>query len=235
MKKFFLFLLISMFYCHTKNVTAAERLVTSFVISDEWYHNIFLIADKVDSMATTNFTVQIGSSEDNVGGELLYNFPNWYNDKFAPALFYEDINEDALKDIVVALISGVGSGLSTKEIHVLNQIHDPNRRFEEVPVESINDAVKRLVKMERQEDQVTILIGEKKYVVDLSKFNYNELSYDRPFVGVLEDYKAENGVLYGFTTVFVSIGGYVGELKIQYGWNGKMYQAMSISFDEAKS
>lgn len=234
MKKFFLFLLISMFYCHTKNVTAAERLVTSFVISDEWYHNIFLIADKVDSMATTNFTVQIGSG-DNVGGELLYNFPNWYNDKFAPALFYEDINEDALKDIVVALISGVGSGLSTKEIHVLNQIHDPNRRFEEVPVESINDAVKRLVKMERQEDQVTILIGEKKYVVDLSKFNYNELSHDRPFVGVLEDYKVENGVLYGFTTVLVSIGEHVGELNIQYGWNGKMYQAMSISFDEAKS
>ncbi|BDH60342.1 hypothetical protein MTP04_04720 [Lysinibacillus sp. PLM2] len=233
MKRHFLLLFIFMFYCHTENVSA-ERLVTAFVISDEWYDNIFLIADKVDSMATNNFTVQIGSSGDNVGGELLYNFPNWYNDKFAPALFYEDINGDALKDIVVALISGAGSGFSTKEIHVLNQIHDPNRRFEEVPVESINDAVKRLVKMERQEDQVTILIGEEKYVVNLSKFNDNELSHDCPFAGMLEDYKVGNGVLYGFTTVFVSIGEHVGELNIQYGWNGEMYKAVSISFAETK-
>lgn len=36
---------------------------------DVWYENIFLIADKADSMATKNFTVQVGGGVDSVGGE----------------------------------------------------------------------------------------------------------------------------------------------------------------------
>lgn len=213
---------------------AVQRVVTSHIISDVWYENIFLIADKVDSMATKNFTVQVGGGVDSVGGELLYTFPNWYNDKFAPTLFYEDINGDGLKDVIVELISGAGSGISTKEIHVLNQVHDPNRRYEEVPVESINDAVKRLVIMERKGDEITVLNGKKKYVVNYLKFGY-QYSDDPPGVGSREDYKPENGVLYGYTTVFVSIpeAGIV-SLKVKYGWDGKMYKAESVTFKEAE-
>lgn len=163
MRKFFIGLFIMILVCHTGKVYAEQRVVTSYIISDVWYENIFLIADKVDNMATKNFTVQVG------GGELLYNFPNWYNDKFAPKLFYEDINSDGLKDIIVELISGAGVSLATKEIHVLNQVHDPYSRYEEIPVESINDAVKRLVKMKRKGNEISLLIGKKKYVVDYSK------------------------------------------------------------------
>jgi hypothetical protein len=47
------------------------------------------------------------------------------NSKFVPDLFYNDINGDGLRDIIVALVSGAGSGIAMKEIHVLNQIHDP--------------------------------------------------------------------------------------------------------------
>lgn len=218
----------------TEKVYAGQRVVTSHIISDRWYENIFLIAEKVDSMATKNFTVQVGGGEDSVGGELLYNFPNWYNSKFAPKLFYEDINGDGLKDVIVALISGAGSGVSTKEIHVLNQVRDPNMRYEEVPVESINDAVKRLVKMERRGNEITILIGKKKYLVDLLKFGYQS-SNDPPGVGSLEDYKPENGVLYGYTTVFVTIPeASIGSLKIKYSWDGKMYKAESVTFKETE-
>ena len=152
-----------------------QRVVTSHIISDVWYENIFLIADKIDSMATKNFTVQVGGGVDGVGGELLYNFPNWYNSKFAPKLFYEDINGDGLKDVIVALISGAGSGVSTKEIHVLNQVHDTYRRYEEVPVESINDAVKRLVIMERKGNEITVLTGKMKYLIDFLNLVINLL------------------------------------------------------------
>lgn len=222
MKRFFVCLLIMILVCQTGKVYAIQRVVTSHIISNVWYENIFLIADKVDSMATKNFTVQVG--------ELLYNFPNWYNSKFAPKLFYEDINGDELKDVIVALISGAGSGISTKEIHVLNHVNDPYTRYEEVPVESINDALKRLVKMERKGDEITVLIGNKKYVVDYLKFGY-QYSDDPPGVGSREDYKPKNGVLYGYTTVFVSIPeAGIGSLKVKYGWDGKMYKAESVTF-----
>lgn len=219
---------------HTGKQYAIQRVVTSHIISDLWYENIFLIADKVDSMATKNFTVQVGGGVDSVGGELLYNFPNWYNDKFAPALFYEDINDDGLKDVIVELISGAGSGISTKELHVLNQVKDPYRRYEEVPVESINDAVKRLVRIERKGDDITLLSGKKKYVVNYLRFDY-QYSDEPPGFGSNEDYKPENGVLYGYTNVFVTIPeASIGSLKIKYGWDGSMYKAESVTFKETK-
>ncbi|WP_449536276.1 hypothetical protein [Ferdinandcohnia sp. Marseille-Q9671] len=223
-----------MFVCNTGKAYAVQRVVTSHIISNVWYENIFLIADKADGSATKNFTVQVGGGVDSVGGELLYNFPNWYNDKFAPKLFYEDSNGDKLNDIIVALISAAGSGLSTKEIHILNQVHDPDRSYEEVPVESISDAVKRLVKMKQKGNEIVFKIGEKKYFVDYFKFGYYT-SVDRPGVGSIEDYKTENGVLYGYTTVFVSIPeASIGTLKVKYHWDGKMYKAESATFSEAK-
>jgi hypothetical protein len=231
-RKYFLCLLVMILVSHTGKAYAVQRVVTSHSISDVWYENIFLIADKADGMATKNFTVQVGDGVDSVGGELIYNFPNWYNSKFAPKLFYEDINSDGLKDIIVALISGAGSGVSTKEIHVLNQVHDPYRRYKEVPVESINDAVKRFVKMEQNSNEITLQIGKKKYLVDYLKFGYYT-PVDTPGVGSIEDYKPKNGVLYGYTTVFVSIPeASIGSLKVKYHWDGKMYKAESVTFSE---
>lgn len=145
---------------------------------------------------------------------------------------YEDINSDGLRDVIVALISGAGSGISSKEIHILNQRQDPNRRYEEVPVESINDAVKRLVKIEQKGNEITILIDKKKYLVDYSKFGYYT-PVDRPGVGSVEFYKPEKGVLYGYTSVFVSIPeASIGRLKVKYHWNGKMYKAETVTFRE---
>ncbi|GAA0336163.1 hypothetical protein GCM10008967_28180 [Bacillus carboniphilus] len=235
MKKIILCLLLYILCSQTGKAYATDRVVTSFIISDKWYENIFLIADKADSMATKNFTIQVGGSGDSVGGELLYHFPNWYNVKFAPKLFYEDINNDEFKDVVVALISGSGSGVSKKEIHVLNQVQDPYRRYQEVPVESINDAVKRLVKMKQKGNQITISIGKKKYVIDYSKFGYYT-PVNSPGVGSIEDYQPVNGVLYGNTTVFVTIPeASIGSFKVKYGWDGRMYKAESVTFNEAKT
>lgn len=234
MKRVLVILFIFILICHRGKAYAADRLVTSFIISDKWYDNIFLIADKAGGMATRNFTLQVGSGG-NVGGEIIYNFPNWYNDKFAPKLFYEDINDDELKDITVVLISGAGSGLSTKEIHILNQVRDPNQRYEEVPVEPINSAVKRLVKMKRNGNKASIHIGKAIYNVDISKFQYlpNTIA-PNPSVGQLEDYSIENGVLTGSTVVFISPAGQIGGLRIEYDWDGKMYKAKSVTFKEAE-
>lgn len=229
------FIVLFLFGVTVEKANAVERIVISSLPSELWYENLFLMADTIDGnwMAHRNFTIQVGLA----GGEsvLLYHFPNWYNDKFTPELFYEDLTGDHLKDIGVVLISGAGSGLSMKNIHILNQIQDPNRRYEEVAVESINDAVKRLVKMELHGNLATILIGKKKHVVELSKFHFllGTLS-PTPFVGQEENYSAENGVLYGTTIVYISPAGHIGTLRITYFWNGKMYKAKSIQFEEAE-
>lgn len=226
MKKLFACIFVAFSLCHTGNALAAQRVVTSYIISDVWYENIFLIADRIDWMSTENFTLQVGD-------DLFYNFPEWRNAKFAPALFYEDINADELKDIIVVLTSGSGSGISTKEIHVLNQVKDPYIRYHEVPVESVEDAVERLVKMEQKGNKILIMIDDREYEVDYPKFGYSTPIHS-PQIGAIEEYAPKNGVLYGYTTAFVSIPeASIGQFKVKYGWNGKMYKAESVAFIEA--
>ncbi len=60
MKNLLIGLLIMFIVWPIGNTYAAQRVVTSHIISDVWYENIFLIADMEDNMATKNFTVQIG-------------------------------------------------------------------------------------------------------------------------------------------------------------------------------
>lgn len=231
MRAFFLGLSIVIIFCNTGKAYAVDRAVVGYNISNVWYNNIFLIADKADSMGYKNFTVQVG---DGGGHEELYDFPDWYNSKFNPKLFYKDISGDGLEDIIVVLISGAGTGISTKEIHVLNQIKDPYRRFEEVPVESINDAVKRLVQMEQKGNKITILIDKKRHVIDYSNFGYYT-PVDSPGAGSIEDYKPKDGILYGSSNVFVTIPeAYIGSLEVIYAWNGKVYTVESVTFVEAE-
>jgi hypothetical protein len=73
----------------------------------------------------------------------------------------------------VVLVTGAGSGVSEKGIHVLHQGYPGFYNFQEVPVEPIDKAVKRLVKMEKQGDIVTITSGKKKNKIDIAKFNYD--------------------------------------------------------------
>jgi hypothetical protein len=222
--------MLLIFFWNFEKVYATDRVVTSFIPSDVWYENIFLIADKIetDKMAHKNFTLQVGLPGG--GSGLLYNFPDWYNDKYTPELLKEDLNGDALTDIIVVLVSASGSGLSNKEIHILNQVIDPYQRYEEVAVESINKAVKRLVILKKQGDNAIIEIGKKKYVVDKNKLGYEPLTFDPPGVGQQENYRVENGILYGSTVVFISPSGSIGSLDIEYFWDGKMYKAKSIIF-----
>ncbi|WP_078380661.1 hypothetical protein [Sutcliffiella halmapala] len=206
-----------------------NQVVTAMVHSDIWYENIFLLAKKFNSMAHKNFTIQVGLSGSS--SVLQYNFPEWYNDKFSPDLFYEDLNKDELKDIIVVLISGSGTGLSTKDIHILHQKVDPYQRFEEVSVDPISSVVKRLVKFEKEGEMAIITIGKKTYKVDVSKFDYNPKTYfPKPFTGGVEEYRIEKGILYGTTVVYISPSGSIGELEIEYLWDGTKYSPNKIEF-----
>lgn len=230
MNRIFLTLLVVILFCGSGKAYAVERVVIRSITvdnPDKVNENIYLIADK-DGADYKNFTVQVGDF-----GRGLYNFPNWYHYSYEPKLYKEDLNGDKLEDIIIELVTGSGSSLSTKAIHILHQGYAGFYDFQEVPVEPINDAVKRLVKMEQKGDKITILIGKKKYVVDYSRFGYYT-PVDRPGYGSIEGYEPKNGILYGTTNVFVTIPeAYIGGLTVKYAWDGKMYKAESVTFETA--
>jgi hypothetical protein len=230
LNKVFLSLFVVILFWGSGKAFAVDRVVIRSITvdnPDKWNENIYLIADK-DGADYKNFTVQVGDF-----GRSLYNFPNWYHYSYEPKLYKEDLNGDKLEDIIIELVTGSGSSVSTKAIHILHQGNADFYDFQEVPVEPISDAVKRLVKMEQKGDKITVVIGNMKYVVDYSRFGYSTL-VDRPGYGSIEGYEPKGGILYGTTNVFVTIPeAYIGGLTVKYAWDGKMYKGESVTFEAA--
>ncbi|WP_097028293.1 hypothetical protein [Clostridium peptidivorans] len=229
----FMFLLIITF--KFENIYARDRVVLLSIPSDVWHQNIYLIADKLSWIEYRNFTVQVGDR-----GEFIYNFPNWYHGKYDPALYKEDINGDKLEDIIVVLNNDIaGYGKPVKDIHILNQIHDPYRRYEEAIVEPIEVTVKNHVKIDEHDNKVFIYVDKNKYNIDLSKYNYTNPR--EPYVSIKSvEYFIKNGKLLATADVYVArdnsvYGGLIGYLNIEYFWDGKVYKSKSIIFNEQSS
>jgi hypothetical protein len=223
------FLIISLVTCKFESIYAADRVVVKSLLSDLWYENIYLLADKLSWMDYKNFTVQIGDK-----GSLVYNFPNWYSGKNDIKLSKEDINDDTEEDIIIVLNNDIAKVRKpVDEIHILNKIIDPNLRYEEAQIEPIKLTVDRLIKMEQQGNTVTVVADKKKYNVNISKYNY--ANPHSPYVSTeFIEYSIKKGKLIGTVGAYVSYdavtGGIIGKFDIQYQWNGKMYKANSIVF-----
>jgi hypothetical protein len=230
LNKVFLSLFVVILFCGSGKAYAVDRVVIRSITvdnPDKVNENIYLIADK-DGADYKNFTVQVGDF-----GRSLYNFPNWYHYSYEPKLYKEDLNGDKLEDIIIELVTGSGSSVSTKAIHILHQGYADFYDFQEVPVEPIDEALKRLVKMEQKGDKINVLISKKKYVVDYSRFGYYT-PVDRPGYGSIEEYQPKGGVLYGKTNVFVTIPeAYIGGFTVKYAWDGKMYKGEYVTFEAA--
>lgn len=217
-----------------ENVYASDRVVLKSIISDLWYENIYLIADKITWMEYRNFTVQIGDS-----GQLVYNFPNWYHGKYEAGLYIEDINEDKLEDIIIILNNDAGGSVTQKNIHILNQIHDPYRGYGEAPVEPIELTVTKHTDIKQHGNIVSIMADKKKYNVNISKYNFLNPRDPYPAIELIE-HSITNGKLMGSVGVYVQrddtvTGGLIGHLNIEYFWDREMYKAKTIVFREYSS
>ncbi|TQR15548.1 hypothetical protein [Psychrobacillus soli] len=222
------FLITFLLLCQLENAYASERVVLLSVPSDIWYKRVYLLADKKSWMDFENFTVQIGDR-----GVLVYHFPDWYHGKYDPALYYQDINEDMLEDVIIVLNNDKADH---KEIHILNQIQDPYLRFEEAPVEPIDLTINRLVKIRKHNHILSILASKIKYEIDLSPYNFTNPR--KPYFSTeTVEYSIENGALIGTMSVNVVrddsvYGGLLGYLTIVYFWDGKMYKAKYVTFQQ---
>ncbi|MCO0600446.1 hypothetical protein NGI46_24175 [Peribacillus butanolivorans] len=55
----------------------------------------------------------------------VYSRPFWINDinpSYAPQIYYEDINKDEKKELIIILTKGYGTGVLEEEVYVLSQI-----------------------------------------------------------------------------------------------------------------
>ena len=214
--------LIASFLCiHEK--THAERVVVGYVHDEVWYDSVFLLANRVDGFTTKNYVVQVGND-----GRELYYFPKWRDFKYGPHVYHADVNGDDLKDIIVALDN------PDNPIHVLNEYINPTRNFKEEPVEHPDDAVKRLVKMKRKGDWVTITTNVQKEIgLDIKDlFGYKiDSNATEVFTHPIDFYIVKNKLTAYVGVKATFIGAPIGDLILTYEWTGKEYRVKKVLFE----
>ena len=161
----------------------------------------------------------------------VYSKPFWINvtnPTYAPQVYYEDINKDEKKELIIILTKGYGTGVLDQEVHVF---HVDNNRFEEMLVDHPMAIVNKNMKGSLSPSKAEIIIGMKHHVINVRKLNllpetiFNEINF-----GSIIKYEVKNNDLIAILHPQFSPGSFVGNISIIYEYRDKMYQAKSIEF-----
>ncbi|SES44222.1 hypothetical protein [Psychrobacillus sp. OK032] len=161
----------------------------------------------------------------------VYSRPFWINVAnnitYSPQIYYEDINKDKKKELIIILNQGYGTGLLQQEIYVYGYTNGLIDVLVDNPLAIIYKNVKTKLSTEKAE----IKIGDKVYKVDITplKIKPTNLFEDIAFGGVTK-YEVKDHQLIATISGQISPAGFVGQFVIVYEYRDKMYQAKSIEF-----
>ncbi|MDF2066900.1 hypothetical protein [Bacillus sp. Cr_A10] len=161
----------------------------------------------------------------------VYSRPFWINVAnnftYAPQIFYEDINRDQKKELIVILNQGYGTGVLQQEIYVYGYTNGLIDILVDNPITIINKNVKTKLTTEIAE----IKVGDKVYKVNIRPLEVKptNLFQDISFGSSIE-YEVIDQLLTATISAQISPVGFVGQLVIVYEYRDKMYQAKSIEF-----
>ncbi|WP_430509347.1 hypothetical protein [Gottfriedia solisilvae] len=160
-------------------------------------------------------------------GETYFR-PFWMNvtnPTYAPKIFYEDINEDSKKELIITLNKGYGTGVLDEEVYVYRYTNGLIDELVDNPIAIIYKNVKTKLTTQKAE----VKIGDKVTTVDTKSIEPSHLFEDIGFGGII-DYEVINKRL------MVRVGGqitpamFIGDIIIAYEHRDKMYQAKTIEF-----
>ena len=163
----------------------------------------------------------------------VYSRPFWINDtnpSYAPQIYYEDINKDKKKELIIILTKGYGTGALEEEVYVYRDTNGLIDVLVDNPIAIIYKNVK--TKLSTQKAEVSV--GNKVSIVDITplKIRPSNLFEDIGF-GSIIDYQVKDNQLIAKIPGQISPAGYIGEIVIVYEFLDKMYQAKSIEFQPA--
>ncbi|MEC1526216.1 hypothetical protein P9D43_30065 [Neobacillus niacini] len=209
---------------------------------------LFVIAPNKAEATIPGYTVIAKSDKDNITiyakkmDGLFYDFkidfkgnvfsrPFWMNatnPTYAPQIYYEDINNDEKKELVIVLTKGYGTGALDQEVNVF---HIDNKRFGEVLVDHPMAIVNKNIKASLTPSKAEITIGKKQYLINVKELKLlPEALFDEINFGSIIKYEVKNNKLTAILHPQFSPGAFIGSILITYENRDNMYQAKSIEF-----
>jgi hypothetical protein len=209
----------------------------------------FVIAPNKAEATIPGYTVIAKSDKDNITiyakkmDGLYYDFkidfkgkvfsrPFWMNttnSSYAPQIYYEDINNDEKKELVIVLTKGYGTGALDQEVIVF---HIDNKQFGQVLVDHPMAIVNKNIKASLTPSKAEITIGQKHtYLINVKELKLlPETLLDEINFGSIIKYEVKNKKLTATLYPQFSPGAFVGSILITYEYRDNMYQAKSIEF-----
>lgn len=203
-------------------VTAGATIPGYTVIANSDKDNITIYAKKMDGLYYA-FKIDFKGR--------VFSRPYWMNatnPSYAPKIYYEDINTDEKKELIIILTKGYGTGALDQEVNVF---HIENNRFGEVLVDHPMGIVNKNIKASLTPIKAEITIGKKHYVINVKGLKLlPEILFDEINFGSIIKYEVKNNKLIAILHPQFSPGAFVGSIIITYEYRDKMYQAKSIEF-----
>lgn len=163
----------------------------------------------------------------------LYSRPFWINvtnPTYAPQIYYEDINKDQKKELIIILTKDYGTGVLEQEVNVF---HIDSNRFGEVLVDNPMAIVNKNIRSSLSQSKAEITIGKKHYVINVKELELiPETIFDEINFESIIKYEVKNNKLIATLHPQFSPGAFVGSVIITYEYRDKMYQAKSIDFQQ---
>jgi hypothetical protein len=215
MKKYIIFLLVIVLLVMPENAEAEEYKVVSELPKE----NITLYAKQKNGL--------FQDFKFHFKGETYFR-PFWMNvtnPTYAPKLFYEDINQDEKKELIVTLTKGYGSGALDEEVYVYRYTNGLIDILVDNPLAIIYKNVKTKLTTEKAE----IIVGDKVSIVDTKSIDPSHLFEDIGF-GSLIDYEVINNNLMVRISGQITPAMFIGDIVIVYEYRNRMYQAKTIDF-----
>lgn len=215
MKKYIIYLLVIVLLILPENAEAEEYKVVSELPKE----NITLYAKQKNGFFQ-DFKIHFK-------GETYFR-PFWMNVTnltYSPKLFYEDINQDGKKELIITLTKGYGSGAVDEEVYVYSYTNGLIDVIVDNPLAIIYKNVKTNLTTEKAE----ITVGDKISIVDTKSIEPSHLFEDIGF-GSIIDYEVIYNNLMVRISAQITPGMFIGDVVIVYENRNRMYQAKTINF-----
>ncbi|MEK5215999.1 MULTISPECIES: hypothetical protein [Psychrobacillus] len=218
MKRHVILLLVFIFFVVPKSISGTNEGYE--VVSKLPKESIVLYAKKMNDGLYRDFKLDFK-------GETYFR-PFWINvtnPTYAPKIFYQDINEDGKKELIITLTKGYGSGVRDEEVYVYSYTNGLIDVVVDNPLAIINKNVKTKLTPEKAE----ITLVDKGFIVDTKSIESTHLFEVIGFGSVI-DYDVINNNLMVRVSVQITPAVFVGDIVITYEYRDKMYQAKAIEF-----
>ena len=162
----------------------------------------------------------------------VYKFPKWKvdTDYWFSDIFYDDINNDDKKDLILSLNLGHGTGVSENVVHVF---HEVKENLVEIPVEDPVKIAEKNIQTKIVNNKGSFKVGTVTTTIDFSswdKESQKHLFKDKATFGSVIDWETKHGVLKANVAAWVTIAGSVGNAEITYKFKNGKYVADKVEF-----